>query len=976
MAKDKTKKTSKEKKPQRATGVKQKSNNTLQAKAERIELKRAQDPNMALSTREYKTLKKYNLQWLADEKKKLTEQKKTSTVFSFRLKKAGKRRDVKLTMPRTVQDTIPYIADYEEGVFEIRPNKYSKLYRLKDINYMTGNMDEQEQIFIKLAEFYNYFGEDMNFAVTVDNRTISIDEQERRVFYPETGGVYDPHVREYNKILRRQIVAGKNDIQTEKYLTVTLDADTAIEAITKFRKIDDDVRTNIRRCGSDADPLSSEERIAYYHDKFRKGHEGELYDLESDTYTIDFDFIKAQGVSTKDYIAPTSFLFKNRYLMIDDGYYKVLYLRELPRTLGDDFFYKLTDNDFPVTSTISVQPLDLAKAIRLVKRQQTSIDMNVIEAEKRAIRAGYNPETIQPSLKQAKRYTDKMVDDVLNNDQKVFFVTITFLVYGKTQDELDENCETLIGKARQNTVALSVLSMQQEDGMKLTIPFGYTSKDLYVDHALTTDSSVVFMPFANQELFQPGGFYYGLNTNSRNLIICNRTKMKSPSGFVLGKSGSGKSFAVKREILNVLLNDTKTNVLIIDPENEYADFCRAFGGTVVNISVNSANFINPFDMPEDYGLDEDDMDDTPLSIKKDKALKKKSEQIMSIVEGMLLQGGNAVAGGDASLISPQQKTIIDRCVRNVYQEYLDHDFDEDYLPTMKEFQEELEKSRYNVEQHRAANGTVTETRTLNENGVAIAEAVAYYSLGSLDVFAHKTNVSFDNRLVVFNVKELGDALRQIALVIVFDFIWSRMTVNKAAGVRTYCYCDEIHVMFQSYYASTFLKQLYKRGRKYGLIVTGITQNVEELLQTEQARGMIGNSDFIMMLAQFKEDLEILAHLLNITLAQMNFVVNADEGCGLLFAENTIVPFTDRFPNTSYLYKLMSTKFGEDMNKAEVAAKIEEILSESKKSEEDRAEDERHEKKEAFARSWGLTQQEPEGKLALTKDGRFLVASGE
>lgn len=419
------------------------------------------------------------------------------------------------------------------------------------------------------------------------------------------------------------------------------------------------------------------------------------------------------------------------------------------------------------------------------------------------------------------------------------------------------------------------------------------------------------MPFSNQELFQRGGYYYGLNQISHNLVIVNRLKMKTPSGFVLGTSGSGKSFATKREILNVLLHDSETGILIIDPENEYGDFCRAFGGTVLKVSADSNVHINPMDMTEDYGLDEDDGEDTPLSVKKEKAMKKKSDYIMSIVERMISVGNN----GDSTNITPVQKTIVDRCVYRCYKNFLDHDFDPQYMPTLIDLQDELDKEKDSAD------------------GRAVAEGVEYYTRGSMDVFAHKTNIDVDNRLVVFNVRDLGDQLRQIALIIVFDFIWNRMIENKNKGVRTYCYCDEIHVMFQSYYSANFLKQLYKRGRKYGLCITGLTQNVEDLLKSEQARGMIGNSDFIMMLNQNSEDLKLLAGMLSISETQMGFVMGADAGSGLLFAEKVVVPFVDRFPADSYLYKLMSTKFGEDMSAAEIQKQINSLMKDNEGKEE-------------------------------------------
>ena len=383
--------------------------------------------------------------------------------------------------------------------------------------------------------------------------------------------------------------------------------------------------------------------------------------------------------------------------------------------------------------------------------------------------------------------------------------------------------------------------------------------------------------------------------------------MKTPSGFVLGKSGSGKSFATKREILNVLLHDNKTNVLIIDPENEYGDFCRVFGGLVLKISADSDCYINPMEMAEDYGLDETDTDDTPLGKKKEKALRKKSDYIMSIVERMLSSGTD----DSTTMLTPVQRTIVDRCVTRCYEKYLENDFDMKYLPTLIDLQRELDEEK-------VGDNSI--------DGQFVADSVAYFTYGNMDVFSHQSNVELDNRIVVFNVLNLGEQLKQIALIIVFDFIWNRMVMNKAKGVRTYCYCDEIHVMFQSYYSANFLKQLYKRGRKFGLCITGITQNVEDLLRSEQARGMIGNSEFIMMLAQNTADANILAELLNISETQLRYVIDVEAGSGLLYAEGALVPFVDKFPESSYLYKLMSTKFDDRMTDEDVKKTIAEIMN--------------------------------------------------
>lgn len=878
---------------------KAKTKSKLQQQAEDIMERQNSNPEYLPTQKEFLILKRWNNEQLKQRKAEIQKGKKGLTKKS---KAMQRRRAAKTAVPRSTQQSIPYVADYEEGLFEVTPNKFSKVYRIKDINYTTVKEEEQVAIFCKLGEFLNYFSEEMRFAFCLDNRIVSKSEQERKVFKHYKGDRYDKHRREYNNILRRQIVAGKNDMQLQKFITVTIDANSPIEAILRFHKIDAEIIQNLRRIGSDATMLSTDERLEYLHDKFRRGHEGDFH--------IDYEFIKKQGISSKDYIAPAFMRFEKKHIELEDEYYRVMFLNNLPASLQDKFLQDMCENDFPVTISLCIEPVAQDKGLRIVKKQLTGIEANKIDAEKRAIRAGYSPETIQHSIKDAHAQAEELYDDMLNKNQKMFFVTILAMVHGSTKEELEENCEILISKARKYTSQLQPLTMQQEEAYKMALPFGYQSPELCVERALTTESTSIFMPFSNQELFQSGGFYYGLNSISNNLVVVNRTKMKTPSGFVLGSSGSGKSFATKREILNVLLDDDKTGVLIIDPENEYGDFCRAFGGTVLKISPDTDNYINPMDMPKEYGLDEDDDIET-LSMEsiKDKAIKKKSDYILSIVERML--NTSSSGNSNATNITPQQRTVIDRALHKTYEKYFEHEFDPEYQPTLLDLQEEFDKMK-----------------DRSEDARKVAEGVEYYTRGSMDIFSHRTNIAVDNRLIVFNVRDLGDQLRQMALIIIFDFIWNRMVENKSRGVRTYCYCDEIHVMFNSYYSADFLKQLYKRGRKYGLCITGLTQNVEDLLKSEQARGMIGNSDFILMLNQNHEDLVVLAQMLGISSSQMEFVTGADAGCGLLFAEKVIVPFTDRFPTDSYLYKLMSTKFGENMSKAEIQKSIDEIMHEN------------------------------------------------
>lgn len=857
---------------------------------EQVEQKKKEDPNYFPTKKEGAMLLKYSKECQNRRLKEIQQGKKAVKTKNTEMKK---RRNPKSYIPKATQDDLPYIADYEEGLFEVAPNMYSKCYEILDINYLVAKEEEAISIFCKWGEFLNYFSEDMYIALYIDNRIVSLSEQENKIFYKLTGDEYDIHRQEFNKILKKQLVVGNNDIQQSKYVTVTIEADTPYEALLRFHKIDTEVCANLHKIGSDGRVLTTEERLSLLHDKMRKGREGELH--------LDFETMKMRGISSKDYIAPTSFLFKEKdKFMIEQTYYRCMYVNNLPASLSDEFLNDMMDCKFPIIGSLNIQPVAQDKALRLVKRQLTGMEANKIEAEKKAIRAGYSPDIISHDLKQSLNQAQELLDDMINKNQKMFFVSIMFLISGDTEDELEENTKIVVSKARKYTCQMQCFDNQQREAFKILMPMGIPTKgQVFVDRVLTTESTSIFVPFANQELFQSGGFYYGLNQISRNLILCDRTKMKTPSGFVLGSAGSGKSFACKREMLSVLLADDKTGLLIIDPESEYVDFCRAFGGTVLSLSTNSDCYINPMDMDINYGLEDDDeIDSITIDRKKEMALKKKADYLMSIIQCMVADSDNR------STIMPQQKSIIDRAIRRTYQEYFDHDFDINYVPTLVDLQNELDSEK----------GT--------EEGRLIAEAVEYYTKGSMNLFSHKSNLNYSHRFVVFNIRDLGNELKQISLLIVLDFIWNRMIANCQKEIRTYCYVDEIHVLFRNPFSESYLQQLYKRGRKYGLVITGITQDVEDILKSNMARTMIHNSDFILMLNQNGDNLALLADMLNISDAQKVYVSRSDAGSGLLFAESTIVPFVDQFPDTSYLYTLMSTKFGEETDSS-----IEEFIKE-------------------------------------------------
>jgi type IV secretory pathway VirB4 component len=881
---------------------KEKKKSKEQVEAEAVQEKIAADPHYIPTKKENKALSTWNNKKIQERKQELSTKKK---VVQKKNKELEKRRNLKSVIPKNTVDTLPIIATYPEGIFEVAPNKYSKMYELKDVNYDTAETEERNAICEKLGALYNYFPETYKIAIYVDNRVISMREQENRVYMKETGDDLDIHRREYNGIICHQFSMGNNNIQISKYMTITIDADAPLEAQLRFRKIDNEVDKILAQFGSRAKVIDTTERLSYFHDKFRVGHEGE--------FNIDYPFLMEQEISELNYIAPMSFDFKTKSeFQIDGLYYRILYLDNLPASLSDVTLQQLYATDFPTVVAINVSPVAQRIAIKTVRKQLAGAEHNQLDAQKRAVKGGYSPDIIRQDLREAPPKLQDTLNKLTGSNQKMFYTTVTVMVQGKSLEELDENCTLIENNARAMMAELRPIRYNQEEAFKITLPFGYPPDKRYLalDRTLLTDSLSIFMPFRNVELFETGGYYYGLNAISKNLVVVNRLNMKTPSGFILGSSGSGKSFATKREILNIILHDNKTNVLIIDPENEYRDFCRIFGGTIIKISAVSEHHINPMDMPMDYGLDEDDDDDTELSIKKEKALSKKSAFIMSIVERMISVGNDSMT----SQITPQQRSVVDEAIHDCYKDYLDHDFDIEYLPTLLDFQNCLDKQG--------------ET---NDVAAQVAQGVQYYTRGSMSVFAHKTNINIENRLMVFSTRDIPDQLQQVAFTIVFDFIWNRMVENKNRHIRTFCYCDEIHVMFKSKLSASYLQQFYKRGRKYGLCITGITQNVSDLLVSEQARGMIGNSDFILMLNQNTDDFNILAKMLNISNTERGYVTNRPAGEGLLFAEKVIVPVVDKFPSDSYLYRLMSTKFGEETTAKDIQAFIDKTIADAREN---------------------------------------------
>lgn len=760
-------------------------------------------------------------------------------------------------IPKSVQKTIPYIKAFNNGIFEVKKGYYSKTIEFQDINYQIARQEVQEQFFLDYCSFLNSFDSRVDFQISIINSSVNMRDLEEKLLIGEQNDEFDLFRDEYNEMLRGQISKGRNDIQTRKFITASIMANSEDEASRVLERVEQEVELGLKKMRSSTSSLNLKERLRILHDFYRGRSSNFNYKpIEHRKY----------GLLTKDIISPDSFEFKRDHMLIGDKYARSIFLSDLPSFISDRIISELIDFNFDMSLNLNIRSSEPENTLRIINRQITGMESDKINYQKRSIKNGYFDPFVPNELKGRLEQANELLKDVTNNNQKLFFVSIVMTIKADNLEDLNEYTDLVDSVSRKYLCQTRKLNYQQEDALTSSLPFGLNR--LNVSRTLTTESTAVFMPFTSQELIDDEGMYYGLNAVSRNLIMLNRKKLKNSSGFILGTPGSGKSFSAKREMVNVLLN-TNDEVLIIDPEREYTRLVENFQGEVIKISAGSNHYINPLDMSEDYADDED-----PLILK--------SDFVLSLCEVIL--------GGRAGL-SPIQKSIIDRSMRKCYQEYIASEFDKSKIPTLKDFYE-----------------IVLDQPESEAKDIAVA--LELYALGNQSVFANKTNIDINNRLVCFDIKDLGKQLKTMGMLIVLDAIWNRITENRERGVRTWIYMDEIYLLFSNEYSSQFLFELYKRARKWGGIPTGITQNVEDLLVSDTARSMLANSEFLMLLNQAPTDRNELSRLLHLSEQQLSYVTNSGEGEGVLVASGNVVPFVDRFPNDTILYKMMTTKVDE------------------------------------------------------------------
>lgn len=760
---------------------------------------------------------------------------------------------------------------FEDGICEVEDGLYSKSIKFSDINYQIAKRDDQIDIFSRYCEFLNYFDPSINVQITINNRRIDQEDFKKRIllFVPKKDDGLNNYRHEYNQMLIDKALKGQNGIIREKYLTFTCNANSYEQAIQLLSRIETDVQANMKRLGCINSVLSGNERCEFIHSIFNP----------DEPYRFEYEYLLENSLCTKDFVAPDSFDFKEKRMFeFGDRYGQVVYLKDLPSDLSDKLLSELSDLNCDLTINLHMNRVPQDKALDLVKGKIAFMEQQKIDEQKKAIKAGYDPEMIPHELKYSLLEANELLDDLLNKNQGMFKNTILIFTSAKSKKDLDENIYQISSICRKNNCKIGFLDYLQEEGINSTLILGKNHID--IKRTLTTASTGIFIPFTTQELFHNNGGYYGCNSLSKNMILVNRKSLKVANGFILGSPGSGKSLAAKREIANILLS-TNDDVIVIDPEREYTALAKGIdnevyttkglNGEVINISAGSKAHINPFDINLDYADD-----DNPISLK--------SEFILSLCE---------ISIGGRYGLSSAHKTVIDRTVLLTYEEYFSNS-NKIEPPTFKTFFNKL------MEQP-------------EPEAKEIALALEIYIKGSLSVFSHQTNININNRFVVFDTKDLGKQLNTIGLLVVLDQIWNRITQNRKIGRRTWIYIDEIYLLFKNEYSDNYLFELWKRARKWGAIPTGITQNVEDLLRSDNARSMLSNSEFIYMLNQASSDRDELAHLLNISDQQLNYVTNSDPGHGLIFAGNAIIPFEDDFPKKTELYKMLTTKIEEVTN---------------------------------------------------------------
>ena len=798
-------------------------------------------------------------------------------------RKAG-RRGKKVKLPRTVQETLDWVCVYENGVFQIAPQIFSKMYSFHDISFKTKADEDQERIYKSYQRFLNTLQPDEDVYISFVNYKENEGDKLAAVLPHARGDKNDKYRDEAADVLRNNMRLSRNSISTNRYLTIVISAEDVDTAMARFAGLDGELTSDFKKItGQPPRPTELAERLEVIN-TILNGDEPNYW-FEHDVnggVSVDFSKMARHGYTTKDIIAPGALTFMGDRFKIDGRYGQAMYLEGIANWMDTNFLPSLTSVSFESVLTLHIAAMDQSEAIRKIRNQSIHINAEVEAKQDARSSKGKDPRFINTDLLRHRDEIELLQDDILNRDQKIFFMSLCLCHFAETEDILKEQSKIIRNSAGKYMSSIKPLFSQQERGLMSVLPLGHDK--LYANRLLTTESLGVFMPFDEVNQFDKNGIYYGVNAINKSLIIYDRTKGQNYNGLVLGSSGSGKSFSSKREMTSVILNKD-ANVYIIDPDGEYSPLAEAFDGTVIKISPGNGVYINPFDLDIDNSYDKDL---NPVAMKTD------------FICGML-----ETMHGNGAKLTPIQRSIVDRCVQQIYRPYLEHLSE---LPPDKNGRKRTIDRAYCPTMQNLFDALLTQPQAEAQNLALVMET---YTTGAFDTFAHRTNVDVDSNLIIYDISSIGTNLMELGLKVCANEVWNKMVANRKKDRWTWFYIDEFHLLLSNASTAEFVKTIWKRARKYYGVPTGITQNMEELLASSEARAVINNTAFVYMLNLSTMDRNDLREILSLSEGDMEYVTNVDVGHGLIYTGAQCMPFEDKFPENTELYKIMSTKAGEN-----------------------------------------------------------------
>lgn len=784
--------------------------------------------------------------------KQLTkEEKKILSARMAEIKAEGKIKG-------TVQNTIPYNVMYRDGICEVSENFYSMTVQFFDANYSIAEFDEQNNIFDKYCDIINLFDNTIRFQLTFENQNRSKDKLMKTVQIPQQNDEFNDIRKEYSSMLTDKLLKGSNGQSSRKFLTFGIEAASYKSARAKLFGIKNDVIKGFKAFGVDAKALDGKEKLEtlYYS----------LNPYSNQSFVFDWDAMLHAGMDTKDFICPKSFKFNKQDFENGNAYGAVWGLNILAGELSDEILRNFLEMQNLFCVNLHIEPLDQIDALKFVKKKLTNVEQMKIDEQKKASQSGYDPDILPPQIKMYIDDIEKLLADLNSKNERLFHISISLRAYAKSKKDLKLQAEMLKRICQKNNCTMFPYDYRQEQTLVSTLPLCYN--DIPVSREMHTSGIAIFVPFTTKELFQDGqATYYGVNTLSGNMIRANRSRLKNPNGLILGTPGSGKSFSVKREILDCFLTTTD-DIIVCDPEGEYFPLVQALHGQLIRIASNSEQHINPMDISIDDYLFEN-----PMEIIADK-----SDFLISLCE--------IIVGGRYGL-SSEERSVIDKCVQRIYKDFIESKPTAEKMPLLSDLQNELKKE--------------------GEVALRVSNSLEMFVNGSQNLFNHHTNIDMQNRLICFDIKELGNQLKKVGMLIVQDTVWNRVSQNREKKKITRYYIDEFHLLLKEEQTAKYSTEIWKRFRKWGGVPTGITQNVKDLLQSQEVENIFDNSDFVYMLNQASGDRDILAEKLHISKEQMEYVTNSGPGEGLIRYDKVLLPFTDHFPTNTEMYRLMTTK---------------------------------------------------------------------